>query len=68
MEPDTQFHDSPIQQQFEKIEDILRDDAHEGIGEAVADLRNMVAKLELHYWTVLHQVKNLASIANSEQK
>lgn len=40
------FMSTPIQKKFEEIEDILRDEAHEGIGEAVQELRNMVTRLQ----------------------
>lgn len=39
----------PINEKFDEIEEILRDDAHEGIGEAIHDLRNLVHRLLLRY-------------------
>lgn len=52
------FLSSPIQKKFEEIEDILRDDAHEGIGEAVQELRNMVSRLQ-------HSHVNLQNMLNA---
>jgi len=42
----------PINEQFAKIEEILRDEAHEGIGEAIHDLHNLVHKLLLRYQSI----------------